>query len=252
MWLGPAPKRPYNPNRSLYHFRWFWDYSGGQMTNLGQHSLDIVHWFLDATGPAAVTSAGGRFALKDNGETPDVQDALFEYPGWITTWSSRECSKGADPAQGLEFCGTLGSLKISRKGFVLTRDGQFIASEMLPRFGEAHPVGGPVTTARRRAPPRRLETVEDHSGDEFDQFKRHARNFLDCVKSRRQPISDLEGAHRVATACHLANLSLRLGRKLRWDAENETIKDDPEAAAMLERPYRSPWDAKRSALLAKG
>ncbi len=58
LWLGPAPKRPYNPNRSIYHFRWFWDYSGGQMTNLGQHSLDIVHWFLGATGPSAVTSAG--------------------------------------------------------------------------------------------------------------------------------------------------------------------------------------------------
>ncbi len=122
MWLGPAPKRPYNPNRALYHFRWFWDYSGGQMTNLGQHSLDIAHWILDAKAPAAVTSAGGRFALKDNGETPDVQDTLFEYPGWVATWSHRECSKGADPAIGVEFCGTQGSLKISRKGFVLSSD----------------------------------------------------------------------------------------------------------------------------------
>ena len=81
LWLGPAPKRPYNPNRSLYHFRWFWDYSGGQMTNLGQHSLDIVHWFLEAKAPSAVTSAGGRFALEDNGETPDTQDATLRIPG---------------------------------------------------------------------------------------------------------------------------------------------------------------------------
>ncbi len=77
MWLGPAPKRRYNPNRSIYHFRWFWDYSGGQMTNLGQHSLDIVHWFLGATAPRAVSSSGGRFALRDNGETPDTQDAAL-------------------------------------------------------------------------------------------------------------------------------------------------------------------------------
>ncbi len=116
MWLGPAPKRPYNPNRSLYHFRWFWDYSGGQMTNLGQHSLDIVHWFLNAQAPAAVTSAGGRLALEDNGETPDTQEALFEYPGWIATWSQRECSKGADPAAGLEFCGTQGQLEDLAEG----------------------------------------------------------------------------------------------------------------------------------------
>ena len=79
------------------------------MTNLGQHSLDIAHWFLDATAPTAVTSAGGRFALKDNGETPDTQDALFEYPGWTATWSHRECSRGAAPAMGLEFCGTRGA-----------------------------------------------------------------------------------------------------------------------------------------------
>jgi predicted dehydrogenase len=252
MWLGPAPKRSYNPNRSLYHFRWFWDYSGGQMTNLGQHSLDIAHWFLDAAGPSAVASAGGRFSLKDNGETPDRQDALFEYPGWTATWSHRECSRGADPAVGLEFCGTKGSLKISRKGFVITADPEFVPTEMLPRFGNAHPVGGPVTSGKQKTPATRSGVFEDRSGDEYDQFKRHARNFLDCVKSRRAPVSDLESAHRVATACHLANLSLRLGRKLRWDPARECVSGDAEAEALLERPYRAPWDAERTALLARG
>jgi len=251
MWLGPAPKRPYNPNRSIYHFRWFWDYSGGQMTNLGQHSLDIAHWFLDVTAPTAVTSAGGRFALKDNGETPDTQDALFEYPGWTATWSQRECSRGADPAGGLEFCGTLGSLKVSRRGFVVTLDPKVAADELIPRFGGPHPVGGPATTGRREVAARATGVLEDRSGDEFDQFKRHARNFLECVRSRRDPISDLEGGHRVATACHLANLSLRLGRKLRWDGGRETVLADPEAEALLERPYRAPWDAERSALLRR-
>ena len=116
-WLGPAPKRPYNPNRAIYHFRWFWDYSGGQMTNLGQHSLDIVHWFLDATAPTAVTSAGGRFALKDNGETPDTQDALFEYPGLHGDLVAPRVQPRRGPGDGLEFCGTRGSLKVSRKGY---------------------------------------------------------------------------------------------------------------------------------------
>ena len=223
------------------------------MTNLGQHSLDIVHWFLNAQAPAAVTSAGGRLALEDNGETPDTQEAVFEYPGWIATWSQRESSKGADPAAGLEFCGTKGSLKISRRGYVLTRDPRFVPDEMLPRFGSVHPVGGPVTKARgQQVPARAAETVEDRSGDEFDQFRRHARNFLDCVKSRRQPIADLESSHRVATACHLANLSLRLGRKLRWDADREAVLDDADALVLLERPYRAPWGKERDALLAKG
>jgi predicted dehydrogenase len=252
LWLGPAPKRAYNPNRALYHFRWFWDYSGGQMTNLGQHSLDIAHWFLDPAGPVSVTSAGGRISLKDNGETPDRQDSLFEYPGWTATWSHRECSRGADPATGLEICGTKGSLKVSRKGFAITTDPEFVPTEMIPRFGNAHPVGGPVTTPKRQTPASPTGVFEDRSGDEYDQFKRHARNFLECVKSRREPIAELESAHRVATACHLANLSLRLGRKLRWDAARESIIGDSEAESWLERPYRAPWDAKRSALLRKG
>jgi predicted dehydrogenase len=252
LWLGPAPKRPYNPNRSIYHFRWFWDYSGGQMTNLGQHSLDIVHWFLDAKAPSAVTSVGGRFALQDNGETPDTQDALFEYPGWTTTWSERECSRAAPPANGLEFCGTRGSLMASRKGFVVTPDPKLNPADAIPRFGNDHPADGPKGTGRRDSAVKWTGALEDRTGDEFDQFRRHARDFLECVRSRRDPISDLESAHRVVTACHLANLSLRLGRKLRWDAERETIIGDREAEAMLERPYRAPWDAERRSLLGTG
>lgn len=247
-WLGPAPARPFNPNRSIYHFRWFWDYSGGQMTNLGQHSLDIVHWYLGVKAPSAVTSTGGRFALRDNGETPDVQDALFEYPGWTATCSQRECSRGSGPAHGLEFCGTRGSLLISRKGFTVTPDPKLAPADAIPRFGGPHPIGGPASTGDRELDARRTASVEDRSGDEFDQFRRHAREFLECVRTRREPISDIESGHRVATACHLANLSLRLGRKLRWDAERETVIGDAEAEAMLERPYRAPWDAERRAL----
>jgi predicted dehydrogenase len=244
MWLGPAPFHPYNPNRALYHFRWFWDTSGGQMTNLGQHALDIVHWCLDLNGPSAVTSAGGRFSLKDNGETPDTQDTLFEYPKLVVSWSHREAARGGQvPAAPLEFLGPKGSLGISRKGFVVTPDRQLPPENVIPRFGSAHPVGGPTRTEAGGSSATWTAAVRDESGDEYDQFRRHARDFLDCVKSRRGPASDLESSHRVATACHLANLALRLGRKLRWDAERETIVADPEAAQWLERPYRSPWDA---------
>lgn len=96
MFLGPVPMRPYNPNRGIYHFCWFWDYSGGQITNLGAHSLDVVHWFLNLQGPKAVYSTGGRHFLDDNCETPDVQDAIIEYPGFAAAISIRECSRGRD------------------------------------------------------------------------------------------------------------------------------------------------------------
>ncbi|HEX5272912.1 MAG TPA: Gfo/Idh/MocA family oxidoreductase [Gemmataceae bacterium] len=241
LWLGPAPKRRYNPNRAIYHFRWFWDTSGGQMTNLGAHSLDVVHWFLGAKGPTAASSAGGRFGLEDNGETPDTQDALFEYPGFTAVWSHREASAGPRAA-GLEFFGTKGSLSISRSGFVLTPDPKVSPENAVPQFGGPHPVGGPKRVEAPGPAEMWTKAAEDRSGKSAEQFLRHVRDFLDCVKSRREPAAGLEGAHRVATACHLANVALRLGRRLRWDAEREEIVGDAEAARHLERPYRAPWD----------
>jgi predicted dehydrogenase len=247
-WLGPAPRRAYNPHRAIYHFRWFWDYSGGQMTNLGAHALDLVHWFLDVAGPSAVTSAGGRFCLQDNGETPDTQDALFEYPELTVSWSNREACAGLRHPYGVEFCGTRGSLAISRNGFVVTPDPNTPPENAIPQFTGAHPVGGPRPVPGNVSVAPRTRAVEDRTGNTREQFRLHARNFLDSIKSRRPPISDLESAHRVATACHLANISLRLGRKLRWDARREEIPDDREASSRLERPYRPPWDREFQAL----
>jgi predicted dehydrogenase len=248
MWLGPAPYRRYNPNRSLYHFRWFWDYSGGQMTNLAAHSLDIAHWYLGVAGPAAVTSAGGRFSLKDNGETPDTQDTIIEYPGWTAVWSHREAARGSGGAAGLEFFGPKGSLSITRRGFVVTPDRKMAPGDTVPQFADAHPVGGPVRTKPSTNPTFWTEPLTDETGDQRQQFREHARNFLDCVKSRKQPIADAESGHRVATVCHLANISLRVGRKIRWDAGKEEIVGDAEAARMLVRAYRAPWDAELRAL----
>jgi predicted dehydrogenase len=248
MLLGPAPARRYNPNRAIYHFRWFWDYSGGQMTNLGQHSLDIAHWYLGAGGPRSVTSLGGRFSLRDNGETPDTQDAIIEYEGWTAVWSHREASRGPGSVYGLEFFGPKGSLAISRRGFVVTADRKVAPADTVPRFTDEPPVGGPAPGGKADRAEYWTRALQDSSGDARDQFKRHARNFLDCVKSRGQPVSDLESGHRVATVCHLANIALRLRRTLRWDADKETIVGDREAAQMLVRPYRAPWDAELKAL----
>jgi predicted dehydrogenase len=249
LWLGPAPLRKYNPNRALYHFRWFWDYSGGQMTNLAAHALDIVYWCLGVSGPTAVTSAGGRFCLQDNGETPDTQDALFEYPGFTAVWSHREaCAGRSDARIPLEFFGPRGSLTLSRSSLVVTPDLTVPPENTVPSFTGAHPAGGPSRSDIVGPPAPRTESLEDRSGNARDQFKRHVRNFLDCVKSRAQPLSDLEGSHRVATACHLANISLRLGRKIRWDAQREEIIGDAEASKLLTRAYRAPWDKELKAL----
>jgi predicted dehydrogenase len=253
MMLGPAPMRPYNPNRSIYHFRWFWDYSGGQMTNLGQHSLDLVHWFLNVQAPTSVYSTGGRFFLKDNGEVPDRQDAVIEYPGFTAMCQYRECSagKGGQGMGGLLFHGTRGTLTISRSGFELTGDPKTDPNNLVARvLPGGHPAGGPQLKPELDPATGALwtENVKDETGDAPGDYSRHQRNFLDCVKSRQQPVTDAESGHRVVTTCHLANLSLKTGRKLVWDAQKEQIVNDLQANEMLVRPYRKPWDAELKAL----
>ncbi|MBL8295178.1 MAG: Gfo/Idh/MocA family oxidoreductase, partial [Bryobacterales bacterium] len=245
MWLGPAPKRPFNKHRGIYHFRWFWDYSGGQMTNLGAHHIDILQWFMNVKGPLSVVSTGGRFALNDIGETPDVQDALFEYPGFTATYSSREVSLGRRDGSGLEFFGTKGSLTIGRSGFEVFPDTKADPNNAIPVF-KGHPGGGPQASQTK---PELWTQPLKEPGSSDEQFDLHVRNFVDCVKSRQRPIADVEYGHQITTACHLGNLSLRTGRKLRWDAEREEIPGDKEAGAMLERPYRQPWDQVLRSLL---
>jgi predicted dehydrogenase len=244
MMLGPAPYRKYNPNRGIYHFRWFWDYSGGQMTNLGQHSLDVVHWYLNVKGPKAVTSVGGRYYVKDNGEVPDTQDAIIEFPGFTTTIEYRECTSMpyGTGMGGLVFYGTKGSMPISRAGFEIIPSPRQHPTNMVAGIIGGHPVGGPQPVPELKGDKVWTQPVKDQSGDWMQQYILHIRNFLDCIKSRKRPAADVEDGHRVATTCHLTNISLQTGRKIRWDVEKEQIIGDREAARLLERRYRAPWD----------
>jgi predicted dehydrogenase len=253
MWQGPAPKRPFQAHRGLYHFRWFWDYSGGQATNLGQHSLDLVHWIMGVKAPKAVYSHGGRWFLKDNCEVPDTQDVIMEYPGFTVTCQYREATAGVGGLGmgGLTFYGTHGALPMSRKGFELIPDPKINPNNAVAGIlgVKGHPVGGPQLEPEEKE--QFWTTPEkDETGNAIKDYSRHCRNFLDCVKSRQTPRSDLQSGHEVATACHLANISLRTGNKLVWDAEKEEIAGDAKANAMLVRPYRAPWDAELKALIS--
>jgi len=209
LWLGPAPKRPYNAKRVHYLFRFFWDYSGGQMTNFGAHDIDIAQWGLDMdeSGPVAVEGTA-TFHPEKWYETPSTCRLTYTYASGATMLVGqvqKDCPGGAT------FVGTEGSIHITR--------------------------------ARLAAKP--AEIAEKPLGDKdvrLYQSSNHHRNFLDCVRSRKLPICDVEIGHRSATACHLGNIALRLGRKIQWDPQKEQIVgDDDEAARMLSRPYRAPW-----------
>lgn len=248
-WLGPAPQRPYHPLRGIYHFRWFWDYSGGQMTNLGQHSLDIVDWILGTSALKSAASLGGRYALTGDGETPDTQEALYEFDGWTASWSSREAARGLRDASGswpLVFYGVKGSLALSRNGFLVTPDPDVPPESLIPDF--LRPKTTDAERQARPAPPPRTEALEDRTGDDRDQFRRHVRNFLDCMRTRQQPLSDLESGCRVATLCHLANIALRSGKRIDWDPATQRPVDAELTRLWWSRDYRAPWDRELAAL----
>jgi predicted dehydrogenase len=247
LFLGPAPKRPYNVNRGLYNFRWFWDTDGGQQTNMGAHEMDIVLWALQCKGPTSVVSFGGRHSLQDNCEVPDTQDSLFEFPGGVNAvFSYREASLGGQPIPVLWFYGTKGGMEISRAGFKIYPDAKMPRNGHVPAADKqpAIPPDGPRQLDRGVRRERWIEPMEmSPDSTVYGGMDLHERNFLDCIKSRKRPNADIEGGHLASAACHLANISLRLGgRRLQWDADEEDFIGDPEGSAMLARPYSPPWD----------
>jgi len=245
MWLGPAPKKPYTAHRGIYHFRWFWDYSGGQMTNLGAHIIDQVLWIMNVKGPTMVTSTGGRYALEDDGETPDLQDASWVFPGFTMNCAIREANASrGDPGQ--VYLGTKGSMTMAG-GYQVVPEQKIDPVNDIPRF-QGHPVGGPVYTETKPTPWIEPQTGGVSSDSRYgtggeDTMAMNERDWLDSMRSRKRPLCEVEDGHRVSIACHLANMSLRLGRSIRWDPEKEQVIGDKEAAAMCLRPYRAPWDA---------
>jgi predicted dehydrogenase len=216
MWLGPAQERPFDPFRCIYNFRWFWDYSGGQMTNWGAHHLDIARWIVNEVAPVNVSGAGGRFALTDGGETPDVQQVTYRFSNSVVTWTTSEIGEG-DPLT-LNVYGTKGMMTLLRSGFK-------IKPETVINPGSKD----------------KIPLVDAMEVKGVDLNVPHVRNFLDCVKSRNKPNADVEEGHRTAVMCHLGNISTRLGRTLSWDAAQERITGDAEANQWLMKPYRAPW-----------
>jgi len=208
VWLGPAPGRPYNVKRVHYNFRFFWDYSGGQMTNFGAHHIDIAQWALgmDHSGPVS-TEGTATFHPEHWYEVTQTCRVTHTYANGVTLVVGQGHK---DIPGGVTFVGSEGRLFVDRKK--VTSDPPALAEEPLS------------------ASDVRLEVS-----------KNHHRNFLDCVKSRKRPIADVEIGHRSATVCHLGNIAVRLGRKLQWDPAAERIAGDEKANAMLSRPYRKPW-----------
>lgn len=243
-YLGPAPEVPFNKNRFLVSYRWFWDYAGGMATDYGTHRLDSVHQIMGVDAPRSAVAAGGRYVLKDGAETPDVLQITYEYPDFVLSYEASMMNDhgcgGRTPGKkyyltrtpddrphGMAFYGTKGTLYADRVGFEVYPEPQ----------GESGP--GAVPREGAAAGIFRIERVELAGAD---ATALHLKNFIECVRSRQRPVADVEVGHRSTTVPHLGNIAFRTGHKIHWEAGREEIVGDTKAAALLDRPARKPWD----------
>jgi len=226
-WLGPAPKRPFNPNHFHYNWHWHWEYSGGDIINDGVHQIDIARWVAGKDYPQGAAGTGGIFHFDDDQETPDTQVVTWDFPGmtmafeltlWTpymkkVDWSIRDT--GAFPdwdfyAARVEVYGTKNVMYLARHGSgwqVFDENGKNSAS---------------------------CTGKQAHT--------EHIDNFFACIESRATPAADIEEGHRSTVLSQLGNISYRLGgRKLKFDGQSESIVDDPEANQLLTRVYREPY-----------
>jgi len=221
LWLGPAPLAAYHSGRCLYRFRFNLDYSGGQTTNFGAHSIDIARWGQgsDATGPVEFEDAGSEWPAQGSLYTTATKVAFrARYADGVEL----VCETGK-PSPQTRFEGSDGWVQIDSKG--LTTSPESLKTSVIGP-NELH----------------LPHSVAERSEDVYKNYiPDHVRNFIDSVKSRKDPIEPVEVGHRTATVCHLGNIAMRLKRKIRWDPDQEQILGDDEAQALLSRPMRAPW-----------
>ena len=243
LWLGPAQAVPYSRNYHPGTWRNFYNFGGGRITDWGVHLIDFVHFAMALDQPLSVVSNGGKFYIKDRRDTPDTQEAIWEYPGFLVHYThllhnsyGNNGNLGNKPFgnYGIQFHGTRGTLFIDRNGY-----------EISPQMQQQTEPGGIGSRSAfdDLAGISLYYTLDGvvGRGTTSEQHLPHVRNFLHCVKTRERPIADIEAGHRSTTACHLGNVSFRVGRKLKWNAETEEVVGDDEANHLLTRLYRSPW-----------
>jgi predicted dehydrogenase len=235
-WLGPAPRVRYNRNRAFYRFRWFYDYSGGQLTNYGAHFLDFTHWALGHDAPLAVAAMGGKLAVQDNREVPDTLEVLWTYPGGTLVTFSQFDANGAPaalPQSTIEARGTKGTLYITWGGYEVAPQ-EISLSE--------YPALNPLDRSLSRAyEENRKPMIEARKVEEKDSTPLHARNFLDCIRSRGACNCDIETGHRSTSATLIGNIAHKTKAYLEWDSRAERFTNNPAANKFLSYPYRAPY-----------
>jgi predicted dehydrogenase len=215
MWLGPAPWAPYHPNRCLYTFRFVQDHSGGEATNTGAHKFDIIQWANDSehTGPVEIEDQGSELPPKDSlYDTISKNGFRARYANGVEL----TCRAQGEPFRGsvAQFIGTEGQIDAGWSQF-------------------------------RTYPESLRTTVIGPNEIRLYESTDHYQNFIDCIKSRRDPIAAVEIGHRSTSVAHLANIAMLLKRKVHWDPENERFIGDDAANRMIGKSMRAPWSLEK-------
>lgn len=207
LWLGPAPARPFNPNRFHYNWHWFWDYGTGELGNWGVHLLDVARWGLGVDFPTQVSAVGGKHHFHDDQETPDTLFVSFAYPAKTITWEHRLWSSHGQEGRSaaVAFVGDRGTLIVDRGGWKV--------------YGQKD---SPAAGASGLLEP-------------------HLRNFVDCVKTRDETACGIEMGNVSSALCHLGNIAYRLGRSISVNPVSGSVTDDTAVRQFAAREYRAPW-----------
>jgi predicted dehydrogenase len=225
LWQGPAPRRDYRSNLVHYNWHWFWHWGTGEACNNGTHEIDCCRWFLGADFPSKVTSAGGRYAFRDDWETPDTQIAAFEFGNERSiTWEGRSCNlfpvEGA--GRGFIIYGKQGTLVNLGGGDYKIYDADNKLLKTVKSDAAADPTN-PVSATGN-----------------LDLY--HFQNFVESIRGNDRLNSPVDEASKSVLLCHLANIAQRSGGALHCDPQNGHILNDPGAAALWQREYEKGWE----------
>ncbi|HXK95512.1 MAG TPA: Gfo/Idh/MocA family oxidoreductase [bacterium] len=217
-WLGPAPFSLFQENRFHWNWRWWFDFAGGQTADWGVHMIDIVCLAMGDWDPLEISSFGGNFFIQDGRDTPDTQIAIFKFRNfvlhWEVRWGNERGLDGFSSGHGSQWIGRNGQLGVNREKWEVFAEGR---GDNL-RLEEKPETVNPIPNS-------------------------HHANFIECMRTRQTPRSDIESMHKTTVLCHLANIAFRTGKKLEWDASREIITNEPAAmdCPQYRREYRAPW-----------
>ena len=230
MWTGPAPMRPYNKLVHPRSWRAFMEYGNGIVGDMCIHMLDMVRWMLELGWPKRVSSTGGILIDKNSkANISDTQQATFDFDEFPVVWEHRTWGQSADPQYpwGATIYGEKGTLKLSVNGY-----------DFVP-LGQGEAVHRDVVMELEKYPEDKTEKdLERHVAP---AIRGHMVDFLRCIETRGKPVADIEQGHISTASCILANMSMKLGRSLAWDATKQQVTGDDAANQLLRRPYRKPW-----------